>query len=324
MNLRKYVKFWKYPRLVREREILIEERDSLKDYVASLKHEKEQLIQERGAIHEKLESLSSQYPELKEVGPRMLDISSMKSRAREFRSKLDDLREQLAPADFEWYRYNTLTAFDILELLLHGKNRFPLDLIDGKPVLDIGCADGDMAFFLESLGCNVRAIDFPPTNLNFMRGIRLLKESLSSSVEIEEMDLDSQFVLPEKKYGLIIFLGILYHLKNPYYVLETLAKSTRYCLISTRVTKFSARENRPDRVDLSPLPVAYLLDPLEANNDSTNYWIFSNTGLQRILRRTGWEICDYITVGNTENSDPASQEGDERAYCLVRSLWSLS
>ncbi len=32
-----------------------------------------------------------------------------------------------------------------------------------------------------------------------------------------------------------------YHLKNPFYALEPLAKSARYCLISTRITKFNER-----------------------------------------------------------------------------------
>ena len=73
---------------------------------------------------------------------------------------------------------------------------------------------------------------------------------------------------------------------------------------------------------LQPLPVAYLLDPTECNNDNTNYWIFSEAGLRRILSRTGWDILDFITLGNDRDSDPASPKGDERAFCLVRSrVW---
>jgi len=47
------------------------------------------------------------------------------------------------------------------------------------------------------------------------------------------------------------------------------------------------------------------VDPAETNNDATNYWIFSQEGLRRIIRRTGWEVRDFITVGDTRNSDPA-------------------
>ena len=319
MKIKKYLKFWKYPRLVDERETLIEERDSLKDHLKSLNQEKQEMIREKNALYERLGQLSLTIPELQEISPKLLDISVIKNKARQFRVQLDAEKEKLAPDNFGWYPYNTLTCFEILELLLTGKNRFLLELISEKPIVDIGCADGDLAFFLESLGCKVQVVDYAPTNFNLMQGVKLLKTALSSSVEIHDVNLDSQFLLPEKSYSLVIFLGILYHLKNPYYALETLAKSANYCLISTRVTKFNTVSNAANRVDLSAIPLAYLLDELEANNDSTNYWIFSNARLRRILQRTGWEICDYITVGNTENSDPASRDGDERAYCLVKS-----
>jgi tRNA (mo5U34)-methyltransferase len=72
-------------------------------------------------------------------------------------------------------------------------------------------------------------------------------------------------------------------------------------------------------VDLSDIPVAYLLDDREANNDATNFWIFSDAGFRRVRARTGWQIVDYITLGNTTDSDPASADGDERAFCLAKS-----
>lgn len=260
-----------------------------------------------------------------------MDIAQIKDRALRFMQELDARKTALAPS-FTWYPYTSLSNFIHLDALLKNENRALLRLIGDKPTIDIGCADGDMAFFLESLGCKAHVVDYAPTNYNGMQGVRLLKSELSSSIEIHEVDLDSQFRLPQETFGLAFFLGILYHLKNPYYALESLAKSASYCLISTRIAKFNARDTEADarltsplpdkRVKLSHLPVAYLLDELEANNDSTNYWIFSDAGLRRILKRTGWDICDYMTVGDTENSDPASAEGDERAFCLARSRHS--
>jgi hypothetical protein len=61
------------------------------------------------------------------------------------------------------------------------------------------------------------------------------------------------------------------------------------------------------------------LGPGEANGDNTNYWVFSSAGLRRILQRTGWTVCDYLTVGCTAGSDPVSPAADERALCLLRS-----
>jgi hypothetical protein len=39
--------------------------------------------------------------------------------------------------------------------------------------------------------------------------------------------------------------------------------------------------------------------------------------LRRLIKRTGWEPRDFITVGNTVDSDPAGPKGDERAFCLL-------
>lgn len=188
-------------------------------------------------------------------------------------------------------------------------------LAGGLPILDIGCADGATAFYLERHGFKLDVIDNPPTNMNGMRGVRALKTALNSKIGVHAVDLDAQFRLPRQRYGLVLFLGLLYHLKNPFYVLETLSRHARFCLLSTRVTKFA-----PDRATLlRDLPVAYLVDPLEANNDATNFWIFSRMGLERLIARAGWRLHGYLPVGNLENSDPSTTEGDERAFCLLES-----
>jgi hypothetical protein len=198
---------------------------------------------------------------------------------------------------------------------LTGVHRSILTLAGDDPIADIGAADGDLAFFLETLGCEVELIDHGPTNFNGLRGARLLREALGSRASISEVDLDAQFALPRERYGLVLFLGILYHLQNPYYALLSLARSARYCVLSTRVARFT----QDKQVRFGDVPVAYLVGPSETNNDSTNYWIFSPAGLRRILERTGWTIVDYLAVGATGDSDPASADRDERAFCLLRS-----
>ena len=257
-----------------------------------------------------------------------MNIAELADRSMDFLRTLDERKQALAPTEFGWYPYGTMHNFPILNQLLTGNNRdFLKDTAQSGPIADIGAADGDTAFFLESLGYRMHAIDYAPTNYNSCRGIRLLKQSLASNVEILETDLDSQFTLPEQQYELVFFLGILYHLKNPYYVLESLARRARHAFISTRVTRYNianAAQNpypgvNRERVEIASVPAAYLVAPDEANNDATNYWMFTDAGLRRILHRTGWDILDYMTIGNTENSDPATQAGDERAFCYVRS-----
>ena len=255
-----------------------------------------------------------------------MDITEINQQAVQFRQRLESLKKHLAPQQFGWYPYGTLDNFYLIEKLLTGSNRRLLDLMGDGVSVDIGAADGDTAFFLESLGRRMHVVDFAPTNFNGCRGVRLLKEALGSAVEISEVDLDQRFELPAMRYELAFFLGILYHLKNPYLVLEGLARSARHALLSTRITRYNvAKAHVPadgvnhQRVELAGVPVAYLVDERECNQDPTNFWMFSEAGLRRILHRTGWDVIDYMSVGNTRNSDPATPGGDERAFCLIRS-----
>ena len=170
--------------------------------------------------------------------------------------------------------------------------------------------------FSESLGARVDAIDHAPTNYNGMAGVRSLKRLLNSSVGVHAVDLDARPNLPSSEYGFTILLGILYHLKNPFLVLETLARHSRHIFLSTRIASVT-----PDKkTNFGALPMAYLVDEDELNHDPTNFWIFSEAGLKRLVQRSGWNIRHYTTVGKDANSaDPVTAEGDVRAYILAES-----
>ena len=215
-----------------------------------------------------------------------------------------------------WYPYATLRNIAVLERLLAAAGLDLLDLCRGKygRVADIGTADGDLAFFLEELGFSVDAVDNDYTNFNKLEGARILKNALSSPVTIRSIDLDSQSQPFPERYDAAFFLGVLYHLKNPFSILERLAHVTRYCFLSSRIARQAA-----DGLPLSKHPLAYLLGPEECNNDSTNFWIFSDEGLKRLIHRTGWSILAFMTIGDTNNSTPADPNHDERAVCLLKS-----
>lgn len=227
---------------------------------------------------------------------------------------------QLAAAEegFPWYPYDSLSNFNLFGAIATAPYRDIAALAPNKRILDIGSADGATSFFLASQGFNVDTIDFAPTNFNSMRGLHALSGYFKSSVDIYSVDLDSQFSFPHSNYDLTLFLGILYHLKNPFFALERLSRSTRYCFLSTRVAKFDP--SKTSRME--HLPVAYLVSPTETNNDPTNFWIFSKAGLLRLFDRTGWDVCCYGHFGNVQDSDPATNAGDERAFYLLQSKHS--
>ncbi len=244
-----------------------------------------------------------------------MDIRDLAQLADRFSTRLRDLQAALGDTGFPWYPFDSAGNFFHLDDMLRGRYRDLPALVGGGEVLDIGCADGFEAFFLESLGMRIHAIDHSPTNYNGLRGVMRLKEALDSRVEIHDIDLDSQFHLPEGTFRVALFFGVLYHLKNPFFALEAMARQVEYCFLSTRIARFSAGGG----ADLRRVPVGYLVGSSETNADPTNYWIFSDPGLRRLLDRTQWEICEYHTTGNTNGSDPASEEGDQRVYCLARS-----
>jgi tRNA (mo5U34)-methyltransferase len=247
------------------------------------------------------------------------DIQQIAERAREFHARLKSVKARIAPRPFEWYPYDSLANILHLDKLLTGPNRDLLKLIGDGPVADIGCSDGDLAFFLESLGCKVQAIDHPVANHNSMQGLKAVRAALNSSVDIHTVDLDSQFMLPNDHYRLVFLLGVLYHLKNPLYILEMLARQCDYCVLSTRIANTIPSSGQG--LNLRDAPVAYLLDEDELNDDDTNYWIFSEAGLRRLLKRTRWEIRDWHVAGAAGESDPNSLDRDQRVWCLIKSRY---
>ena len=238
-------------------------------------------------------------------------FEAAKYNAAAFNTRLAGLKTEL-DVDFPWYPYETLANFVHIDSILSEDYDFLFE--PGKTCADFGAADGALSFYMESLGHRSDIYDYPPTNMNGLRGAKALKAALESSVGIFECDLDRQFVM-EKRYDVIFFLGLLYHLKNPFYVLEQLSGASSYMFLSTRVARHFHRGGE----DVSKQSAAYLLGPEESNNDATNFWIFTNAGLKRLLHRSGWDIVGFCTLGCTSQSNPQDDDRDERAFALLKS-----
>lgn len=239
-----------------------------------------------------------------------MNIDELKEAAMATKKRFDVEKEQITA--FKWYPYGTLSSLWHLDAMFPDEEL--MDLLEGKSLVDLGAQDGDNAFFYESLGINCTAIDNPPTNHNGMKGIRAMKDALQSEVPIHEIDLNGSFELPED-YDVGLLLGVLYHLENPVYALKQIGKRVNTLLLSTKVASHAGPE--ADAVCIADLPLAYFLDSREANNDPTNFWVFSETALHRLFRRSGWDVVKYRTVGK-ERSDPYSPDGNQRAFALLQ------
>jgi tRNA (mo5U34)-methyltransferase len=243
----------------------------------------------------------------------LIRFSSLVRHGLRFREHFEQTKKTAAPAGFAWYPYDSFANLFPMERLRREAGLTLSEMAGTKPLLDLGTGDGALAFLFESLGYAVHACDHAGTNINRMEGVRRVAAALSSKVTIEDIDLDGGWE-PERDYGLALFLGTLYHLKNPFAVLERLSAHARYCFLSTRVASWS-----PDHtVELGRVPAAYLLSPGECNGDTTNYWIFSPPGLARLAERCGWRVRASLRTG-AHNSDPVTAGGDERQFLLLES-----
>ncbi len=118
----------------------------------------------------------------------------------------------------------------------------------GKTVLDVGAWDGFFSFEAERRGARrVLATDSYSWNGSHdwgdKRGFLLAREALGSKVE--DMDIDVLDLSPERLGGtfdLVLFLGVLYHMKHPMLALERVASVTgERVVVETAVDMLSTR-----------------------------------------------------------------------------------
>jgi len=234
-------------------------------------------------------------------------LSDLVSAVPAFSDRLRSIRA--SSIDIDWYPNDSLTNVYNLKIFV------PADveiMPDRGGVLDLGCADGDVGFLFASLGCDVDFLDNASTNFNDCRGVKRTAELLSHTGRVIERDIDFGFEL-DRDYDLALFLGTLYHLRNPALALVRLAEHCERMFVSTRV--MSCLPAQHAGTTIAKTPIAYLVDTLELNSDSTNWWIFSPAGLKRLLKRCGWDVVASTIVFDA--TIPIDQR-DERMFAQCR------
>lgn len=96
----------------------------------------------------------------------------------------------------------------------------------GKSVLDIGCWDGYWSFLAERRGAKrVLATDDCSQNWSDSQGIHIAKDLFRSSIQIKQDVSVYQLASLEEKFDVVLFLGVWYHLFDPFYALAQI----RHC-----------------------------------------------------------------------------------------------
>ena len=102
--------------------------------------------------------------------------------------------------------------------------------LNGRRVLDLGCADGFFSIELARLGANVSAVD----------GAGRMVKRLRWAAKKLGVDVNARVGTVEEisgSYDFILFIGVLYHLKNPLLGLERVAALADNMLIETTVAE---------------------------------------------------------------------------------------
>jgi len=163
------------------------------------------------------------------------------------------------------------------------------ETLHGLTVLDIGAWDGFFSFECERRGAaRVVAADhfsWHGPGWGTKAGFTLAREALGSRVE--DIDIDVMDLAPERigTFDVVLFLGVLYHLRHPYLALERVASVTRDRLILETVV---------DLVGFSRPAMAFYPDR-ELNNDPTNWWAPNIPAVHGMLGSLGFKQVSTTT-----------------------------
>jgi tRNA (mo5U34)-methyltransferase len=172
----------------------------------------------------------------------------------------------------------------------------PEDLTDCR-VLDIGCNAGFYTFELAKRGAAVLGIDHDE---HYLRQARWAAErmGLEEHVEFRRMGVYQLGDLDET-FDLVLFLGVLYHLRYPLFGLDLVAERVRGTLVLQTLTMplGDALGNTPPDVPIDGRDALRDVDwPAMAfvehhlAGDHTNWWVPSEGAVAAMVRTTGLRV----------------------------------
>ena len=182
----------------------------------------------------------------------------------------------------------TIKGLGRYDLLKARADRLFEGRIKGRSVLDIGAWDGFFSFEAERQGAKrVLATDhycWSGPGWGTKAGFDYIHARTESHVE--SLDIDLKDLSPERvgTFDVVLFLGVLYHLKDPLGGLERAASlCTETLMIETAGAMFECTD---------PVMRFYLGD--ELGGDATNFWAPNPLCLERMLKEVGFGEVEFL------------------------------
>lgn len=163
------------------------------------------------------------------------------------------------------------------------------DNLKGMTVLDVGAWDGFYSFEMERRGASrVLATDYDTwvgKTWGSKRGFELARKALNSHVE--HMTIDVLNLSPESTgmFDMVLFLGVLYHLRYPLLALEHIFSVTaKQLILETHVDMVWNRR-----------PAMVFYPNAELHNDPSNWWGPNPAAVVAMLKSVGFKRVKLVS-----------------------------
>jgi tRNA (mo5U34)-methyltransferase len=261
-------------------------------------------------------------------------------------ARTEQLQEEINAIPYWWHSIDlgggvvtpgnmaALSGLDGRTCMQRAIDTLQLPDLAGKSVLDVGAWDGYYSFEAERRGASrVVALDhyvwsidwdvagqaestasphervdaWQPERLPGKRGFDLAHRELGSSVEPVVGDFMTMELEPLGRFDVVLFLGVLYHLHNPFAAIERLIQVTGgLAVIESEAVAIPGLEHRA---------FCEFFESDELAEDATNWWSPNLHALTGMCRAAGFE--DVVPIVGPPPTVAESPSGEPIRYRAV-------